>query len=506
MNYYLQTRTWKLALLIIAVLFILGYIFTVYTIIGKISENERRQVQVWATTVQKKADMVNYTEQYFKKVREEERRNAIILASAFNYLGKSEFGDIENDFFLDIIINNENTPVILVDEDGKIISAKNVDFDIDTVKKFTDAVKDRFSQYAPIEIRPYKKIVQYLYYTDSKLYSELYAVLDEMNQSFFDETAGNIAAVPVIITDSTQRIYAMGNIPPNNGHEDDSTYIANILKKMKSQNAPIIVSLPEQGVHHIYYMNSETLVLVRIFPFVQFSVLLVLIVLAYVVFSVARNAEQNRVWAGMAKEAAHQLGTPLSSMIAWTELLKMQDKGEEIALELEKDISRLHVIADRFSKIGSAPAMDYIDLIPLIENMLNYLKKRISSRVIVNFYHPDHPVCTFTNAQLFSWIIENLTRNAVDAMSGSGTFTIDVKEDEKYAIIDFSDTGKGISKKMQRRIFQPGFTTKQRGWGLGLPLVKRILNDNKGKIFVRNSTVGVGTTFRIVLNKRGINE
>jgi signal transduction histidine kinase len=239
----------------------------------------------------------------------------------------------------------------------------------------------------------------------------------------------------------------------------------------------------------------------RLFPFVQLSVLLVLIVLAYVVFSVARNAEQNRVWAGMAKETAHQLGTPISSMIAWTELLKMQDKSEEIALELEKDISRLHVIADRFSKIGSAPAMDYTDIIPLIEETLNYLKKRISSQVIVNFHHPDHPVCTFTNAQLFSWIVENLTRNAVDAMSGTGTFTINVKEDEKQIIIDFTDTGKGISKKMQRRIFQPGYTTKHRGWGLGLPLVKRILKDNKGKIAVKNSTVGVGSTFRILLKK-----
>ena len=490
-----------MVLFIIAALFILGYVFAVYTIIGKISDNERRQVQVWANTVQKKADMVNYTEQYFKKVREEELRNAEILGKAFTEAGRYGIEYfINNSISYDIIINNENTPVILVDKDDNIISAKNIDFNIDTVKKFTGAIKERFSQYAPIEIRPYKSLVQYLYYTDSKLYSDLYTVLNEMNRSFFDETADNIAAVPVIITDSTQHICITGNIPPNKGHEDDSTYLANTLKRMKSQNDPIVVSLPEQGVRYIYYMHSETLVLMRLFPIVQLSVLVVLIVLAYVVFSVARNAEQNRVWAGMAKETAHQLGTPISSMIAWTELLKMQDKSEEIAMELEKDISRLHVIADRFSKIGSPPTMDYLDLIPLIEETLNYLKKRISSQIIVNFHHPDHPVCTFTNAQLFSWIIENLTRNAVDAMSGTGTFTVNVKEDEKHIIIDFTDTGKGIPKKMQRRIFQPGFTTKHRGWGLGLPLVKRILKDNKGKILIKNSIVGVGSTFRIVLN------
>jgi signal transduction histidine kinase len=417
-------------------------------------------------------------------------------------MGKTALEDKINDFYFEVIESNKNIPVLWVDENNNILGNANVDFfNMDTIKKFTGIVKERFSQYPPLEIRPFKNIVQYLYYTDSKLYSELYSVLDEMNQSFFDETADNIAAVPVIITDSTQQhIYAKGNIPPNNGHEDDSTYIANTLKRMKFQNDPIIVSLPEQGIRYIYYMNSEMLVLVRLFPFVQLFVLLVLIVLAYVVFSVARNAEQNRVWAGMAKETAHQLGTPISSMIAWTELLKMQGQGEEIALELEKDISRLHIIADRFSKIGSAPVMDYLDLLPLIEETLNYLKKRISSQVTVNFYHPDHPVCTFTNAQLFSWVVENLTRNAVDAMSGTGTFTIDVKEDEKHIIIDFTDTGKGIPKNMQRRIFQPGFTTKQRGWGLGLTLVKRILNDNDGKIFVKNSTVGNGSTFRIVLN------
>ncbi|MCL2510831.1 MAG: HAMP domain-containing histidine kinase [Bacteroidales bacterium] len=504
MKYFLQTRTWKLALFVIAALFILGYVFAVYTIISKISENERRQVQAWASTVQKKADMVNYTEQYFKKVREEEFRNVNILVSAFNYLGKAGLNDISNSFYFEVIGSNENIPVIWVDGNDNISGSNNVDFfDMDTVKKFTGAVKERFSQYEPIEIRPFKNLVQYLYYTDSKLYSELYDVLDEMNRSFFDETAGNIAAVPVIITDSTrQRIYITGNIPPNNNkYIDDSTYLANTLKRMKSQNAPIEVKLPEQGIRYVYYMHSETLVLMRLFPIVQFLILMVLIILSYVVFSVARNAEQNRVWAGMAKETAHQLGTPISSMIAWTELLKMQEKGEEIALELEKDISRLHIIADRFSKIGSAPAMDYIDLIPLIEETLSYLKKRISSQVVVNFHHPDHPVSTFANAQLFSWVIENITRNAVDAMSGTGTYTIDVKEDGKNIIIDFTDSGKGVPKNMHRRIFQPGFTTKKRGWGLGLTLVKRILRDSKGKIFVKNSTVGSGSTFRIVLKK-----
>jgi signal transduction histidine kinase len=271
---------------------------------------------------------------------------------------------------------------------------------------------------------------------------------------------------------------------------------------MVAQNNPIIVTLPEQGVRYIFYMDSEILMLMRIFPFVQFFVLLLLIVLAYSVFSVARNAEQNRVWAGMSKETAHQLGTPISSMIAWVELLKLQDENSEIAMELEKDIARLHVIADRFSKIGSDPVVDYQNLVPLIQDTLNYLRKRVSSQININFLHPLHPVCVFTNAQLFSWIVENLTRNAVDAMGGnSGTFTVELKEENNHIIIDFTDTGKGIPKNIQRKIFSPGFTTKQRGWGLGLTLVKRILNYNNGKITVKSSTVGEGTTFRIILKK-----
>ncbi|MDR0364692.1 MAG: HAMP domain-containing histidine kinase [Bacteroidales bacterium] len=501
MKFYTQTRSWKIILLISGSVFIFSYILAIYNIVGKISENERRQVKAWANTVQKKADMVNYTEDFFKELREEEQRRVELLAMVYNYLDRSGIDDVNNDIFFEVIRTNKNIPVLWVDQDDNILSANNVSEEISSAKKMTDEIRQEFSQYDPIRITVFgKKQHQYLYYADSKLYKDLFAVLDEMNRSFFDETADNIAAVPVIITDSLYRnVYSFGNIDEELIR--DSASLQKTLEKMRYQNDPIIVSLPEQGKRYVYYMDSEILRLIRIFPFIQLFVLMVFIILGYVVVNVARNSEQNQVWAGMAKETAHQLGTPTSSMIAWIELLKLQDNNREIAVELEKDVARLHVVAARFSKIGSEPSLDYHNIIPLIQESLNYLSKRISSHVSINYYHPEHPVCCFIDEQLFSWVIENLTRNAVDAMEGSGILTVDVKEDEKNIIIDFSDTGKGIPKKLQKKVFVPGYTTKKRGWGLGLTLTKRILNYSKGKIFVKQSAVGVGTTFRILFKK-----
>lgn len=499
-KFYTQTRNWKIILLIAGIVFIAAYVFIIYNIIDEISKNERRQVRAWANTVQKKADMVNYTEDFFKELRAEEQRRVELLATVYRYLGSSSITDINNNLFFEVIQTNKNIPVLLVDQNNNIVSANNVSDEIAAATKFTDEIKEEFSQYNPIRIEFGRKQYQYLYYTDSKLYRDIYQVLDEMNKSFFDETADNIAAVPVVITDSLrQNIYAYGNIDA--GLIKDSVLLAETLNKMAYQNTPIIVTLPEQGKRYVYYMDSDIIRLMRIFPFIQIVVLIVFVVFVYVIVNVARNSEQNQVWAGMAKETAHQLGTPISSMIAWIELLKLQDNNKDIAFELEKDVSRLHVVAARFSKIGSEPSLDYHNVTPLIQETLNYLSKRISSRVSINYYHPEHPVCCFIDEQLFSWVVENLTRNAVDAMEGSGILTVDVKEDDKNILIDFSDTGKGIPKKLQKKVFAPGYTTKKRGWGLGLTLTKRILNYSGGKIFVKQSAVDVGTTFRIVFKK-----
>ena len=242
----------------------------------------------------------------------------------------------------------------------------------------------------------------------------------------------------------------------------------------------------------------------KYFPLAQILIISVFAFIAYLLFSFARRSEQNRVWAGMAKETAHQIGTPLSSILAWMELLKMgEGTAEQAADEITKDVARLEVITERFSKIGSVPHLKDENVIPVLASTIEYLKKRSPRKVEYKLdFDTESEVIVPINAALFSWVVENICKNAIDAMEGNGLITINLKEDIKNLIIDFSDTGKGISTREQKSIFNPGYTSKKRGWGLGLSLAKRIINEyHKGKIFVKSSTLGKGSVFRVVLKK-----
>jgi signal transduction histidine kinase len=241
----------------------------------------------------------------------------------------------------------------------------------------------------------------------------------------------------------------------------------------------------------------------RYYPIIQFIIILIFVIAGYFILSFARRSEQNRVWVGMSKETAHQLGTPISSLLAWNELLKEQDVDQSIMKEIEKDVNRLETIAQRFSKIGSDPELVSENIAILIEEFVEYLQSRISSKVTIkvnrnNINDFNIPV----NKYLFEWVIENLCKNSVDAMNGNGVIIIDFSEDEKFFYIDVTDTGKGIPSNELNLIFQPGYTTKKRGWGLGLPLAKRIIKQyHKGKLFVKSSVIGRGTVMRMQLRK-----
>ncbi|HMQ07455.1 MAG TPA: HAMP domain-containing sensor histidine kinase [Saprospiraceae bacterium] len=255
----------------------------------------------------------------------------------------------------------------------------------------------------------------------------------------------------------------------------------------------------------IYVFNSNTLTYIRYFPIVQIILVSLFVVFAYFLFSASRRAEQNRVWAGMAKETAHQLGTPISAIMAWIEHLKFtidhHPEQKEIVEELEKDVRRLELIADRFSKIGSAPDLEKVDLHEKLRECANYMKRRSPRKVEYYIPEDNEPSLSVNiNKQLFDWVIENLIRNALDAMDGSGKISIEVKNEDRFAIIDISDTGKGIPASKFQSVFKPGYSTKQRGWGLGLSLAKRIIEEyHKGKIFVKQSKLNLGTTFTIKL-------
>ena len=253
---------------------------------------------------------------------------------------------------------------------------------------------------------------------------------------------------------------------------------------------------------YIYYDNSILLKYLEEFPYVQFALVAAFLLICFWAFTSDKKSEQNLVWVGLSKETAHQLGTPISSLLAWEEILKTQGINENILSEINKDISRLRTISERFSKIGSAPIIKEENIVEVVENSIAYPRKRTSNKVNYTVAHTSEVIAAAINIPLFEWVIENLCKNAVDAMGGIGEISFNIQSQGGNVVIDIKDTGKGIAKKHFKDVFKPGFTTKQRGWGLGLSLSKRIIDDyHKGKIFVRSSEVGRGTTFRIILRK-----
>ena len=275
------------------------------------------------------------------------------------------------------------------------------------------------------------------------------------------------------------------------------------IESMKSKHTPIVIYLPNNHMNFIYYDDSTILKQLAHFPFIQMSIIAIFLLVAYLAFSSSRRAEQNRVWIGMSKETAHQLGTPISSLMAWLEILRQNESNQTYVVEMQKDIDRLQMIADRFSKIGSLPTLQPGNLSEAIETAVGYMRNRVSSNITLDVKdNTSRTVMVRLNAALFNWVIENMIKNAIDAMEGKGCITIKVNESVKYAEILMTDTGKGLAKNQFKAIFSPGYTTKERGWGLGLSLTQRIIqNYHRGKIMVQSSEIGVGTTFRILLPK-----
>lgn len=499
-NIYEQKKTWKRWLFIMALLIVGFSLWYSNQLVKNIARDERAKITTWANAIQQRVNLVNYTDNFFDKIRAEERKRVEILAEATERMVMA--GENENIlFYLSIISNNTSIPVILADPQGKIKEARNVDFDTDSIKEFTPELLEEFSVYPPLKLDYYSGNFVYFYYKDSRLFSELKVVLDDLVESFFNEVANNSASVPVIITDSTRtKVEAWGAI--DSTKLSDSIYLNQMLAEMSAQNDPIGITIADQ-THYIFYKDSFLLTQLRYFPIIQLAIISIFLLVSYLLFSIARRSEQNQVWVGLAKETAHQLGTPLSSMMAWVEYLRTKDVGEGTIEELEKDVNRLNTIAERFSKIGSAANLKTENLVDVIFNSVAYLKTRTSNKVTFTIEPPRGSVILVPlNYQLFDWVIENLVKNAVDAMSGQGTINIDISEEDNHINIDISDTGKGIPRKKFQTIFNPGYTSKQRGWGLGLSLTQRIIREiHDGKIFVKSSVAGKGTTFRIVLKK-----
>ncbi|MFO7824667.1 MAG: ATP-binding protein [Cyclobacterium sp.] len=337
------------------------------------------------------------------------------------------------------------------------------------------------------------------------LYAEAleYASVNSDNLTFiFQVIIQENKSIPVITVNAEGEPieYKNINFKKNSSEEEERQQLLEELETMKALYDPIRLS----DDAFIFYRNSDLLTRLQYYPYVQLSVILVFGILAYAFFNQSKVAEQNRLWAGLTKETAHQLGTPLASLMAWIDYLKNSpvfDENKEVIVEIEKDIKKLSMVTERFSNIGSSPVIKPENVYQVIGDAINYLRPRISSKVSIELNSHAEFIYAQMNRSLFEWVIENICKNAVDAMKGQGAISINiVKESEKYVLIDISDTGKGIEKKMFGKVFNPGFTTRQRGWGLGLTLAKRIIEGyHKGRIFVSSSELGKGSTFRIVL-------
>ncbi len=294
-----------------------------------------------------------------------------------------------------------------------------------------------------------------------------------------------------------------GSLEHNNIDEEkakDSLYLVTLIEKFKGENQPIEIRYDGKVLSTLYYGNSPLLNKLKYYPLALLLIIILFAAVAYFFYRSSKNAAQNKLWTGMAKETAHQIGTPLSSLVGWTEILKSENINPDYIVEIEKDIDRLQTITDRFSKIGSAPTLAEVDIVEATRSSYDYLKARSSRLINFDSSIPENEILVNLNAQLFSWTIENLVKNAIDAMKGKGDIKLELTQLEKQVFIHITDTGKGISKKQFTKIFDPGYTTKRRGWGLGLSLAKRIIEDyHNGKIKVLTSEIGKGTTIQIML-------
>jgi signal transduction histidine kinase len=481
-----------------------------------VGSRERDRVTQWAGAIKKKAELIQLTNRTFSQLRDKERSEMEMWIAATKEISKpiSMEATVMPDYSLplQIINKNKDIPVILMDNEGTISGHINLDFDTtyfrkkhpekskkEIIRKFEDSLRylsTLWKEKNPaFTIEVYEGLFMTYSYSDSREIVRLEKERDSLIQSFNQELIENDGMVPVLLIDSKTDSLIASNLDK---HLITDSLLPSTIANLSKTNKPIPIRLSNSQASLLLFDDSPELKQLQYFPYIQFGIIGLFIFIAYLIFSTFRKAEQNQVWAGMAKETAHQLGTPLSSLMAWIELLKSQDLDPMIVKEMQKDIERLETVTDRFSKIGSGTKLDDTDIRKTCEKVLTYLKSRISSKIELTWATSSESIRVKHNAPLMEWVIENIVKNAVDAMENQGTIHVSIHELESWVHIDIADSGKGIPAKQLKTIFQPGFTTKKRGWGLGLSLVKRIIKEyHSGRVFVLHSELGKGTTFRI---------
>tara|TARA_B100001287_G_scaffold276768_1_gene289307 strand:+ start:45 stop:1580 length:1536 start_codon:yes stop_codon:yes gene_type:complete len=502
---HVNKQRWKIFLSLMVIIVIAVSLFLANSFVSKIAERERSKATQWVESIQKKGELVQLSNAIFSELKRKEKQKIDLVVEAQKILlTKSDLSKNQDvEFSLSIIQANTEIPVVLLTEENVVMQYRNMD------SLFHDGLTSSEKEaICSLRAAEWKAIGQYklIEYLDGEFLQFVFGNSYELERlqreskrlisSFNNEIKDNNALIPVMLWDVSSDSLEASNL---NLSEEQSKLLR---AEWKLDNIPLSFDFGT-GKKQLYFSDSNELLYLKWIPSIQFLVLALLILLGYFIFSTYRKAEQKRVWAGMAKETAHQLGTPLSSLMGWQAHLENLKVDPMVTAEMKKDLVRLERITDRFSKIGSEAKLEQSDISKTIENNLDYLRARLSNKVELKFHSEFRQLDSVAhNAALMDWVIENLCKNAVDAMQGDGKLEIHMYSEKSNVAIDFIDTGKGISTKEQKAIFEPGYSTKKRGWGLGLALVKRIIEEHhSGKVFVASSKIGKGTTFRILLPK-----
>ncbi|MCM1531632.1 MAG: HAMP domain-containing histidine kinase [Bacteroides sp.] len=497
-------------LILFSILIVAASLFFSRTLVEQLKKEERVRVQNWAISNHRQLDMANRVRSIFAQMETEERQ----YATVWTYVYERVFSPVSptpKDFdFLMRIMSSNNRPFILVGRSGNIIESHDPDIKTEDHPVFTPEIQAMYSVYPPIVIDA-QGVKYSLYFKPSEVFLNLRRLFSDLDSSFSIESVNSISAlsVPVLITDESKKTVLMYQNMGEGVFYSQKTIQARI-RKMQDDNEPIELHLPgvENKTYYLFYESSAFLRRMNFFTIALLLALLAIIGGVLSLLNLSKKMEQNREWWGMSKETAHQLGTPLSSLLAWLEYYKTKEAGEPMEksdlAEIEKDVKRIELVTNRFSRIGSVPELSWDNVVPAVYRSVEYLKARSSSRIryVINV-PPEAVVMAQFNAPLIEWVFENLFKNALNAIGDNeGEIGISITESNEHVTIDVHDTGKGMPKNTFKKVFEAGFTTKQRGWGLGLTLSRRIVESyHKGKIFVESSSPQTGTVFRVVLNK-----
>ena len=498
MKYSLKNPKLRWAFLIVGFAIVLYFFIQINKIITQLRKEEQIKIELWANAVSRKARFVDHTAKFFNSLAQEEKIRLQQFITAHQII-LSQPLDAELNFYYDFIVNNRSIPVIITDEFNNIQLSQNVEIP-EGQRVLVGSLMKRFSQNPPFEYNVSGMKFK-LYYSESNVYKNMKETLTYFTKTFLDDLVNNSVFLPVVITDSTEtEVIASGNIDAS---QIDAENLAETIQGMKDENGVWTINLPDKPNARIFYQHSQFITALQYYPVVYLLVTVFFVWLIFRLFKAMKKSEEDMLWIGMNKETAHQLGTPISALVAWVEYLRLQPENETVCNELTKDINRLDMITKRFSQIGTSPELIQANIIPIIQDAMNYLSSRSSKKITYNINLPaNEEIKLPINQCLIEWVLENLSKNAIDAMSGIGTLSLELTQDNKRVIIDISDTGKGMPKKQFKKIFEAGYTTKERGWGMGLSLAKRIIEEyHHGKIFVKQSVIGKGTTFRIILKK-----